>query len=179
MGTSMGKSMRFAADTIRTSGRTSRGVIAMTLQDQDSIADMNVLSGADDLDQYVLIVTNKGYGKLVAIDQFRTQARAGYGVISMKFRSSSGKAKREETDDSVSCFRIVHRDDEVLLITANGIIVRQKVAAIPIQGRAATGVRLQKLDSGDSITSVSIVPKYEEQYGDDVADEDRQETALP
>jgi DNA gyrase subunit A len=140
---------------------------------------MNVLSGADDLHQYVLIVTTKGYGKLVAIDQFRTQARAGYGVISMKFRSSSGKAKREETDDSVSCFRIVHRDDEVLLITANGIIVRQNVAAVPIQGRAATGVRLQKLDGGDSITSVSIVPKYEEQYGDDVADEDRQETALP
>ncbi len=64
----------------------------------------------------------------------------------------------------MSCLRIVREDDEILVITAKGIMVRQKVSDIHSQGRAATGVMIQKVDveNGDHISSVSLVPKYEE-----------------
>ena len=69
----------------------------------------------------------------------------------MKFKAS-GK-------DNVSCLRVVDVDDEVMVITAKGVMVRQKVKDIPSQGRAATGVMVQKLDPDDSIASVSLVPQ--------------------
>lgn len=78
-------------------------------------------------------------------------------MIAIKFKGSIA-------DDKVSCLRVVREDDEILLITSRGIMVRQKVIDIPSQGRAATGVMVQKVDvqNGDYISSVSIVPKYEE-----------------
>ena len=86
----------------------------------------------------------------------------GVGVIATKFK------KGQEEIDRVKSFCIVAEDDEILVITAKGIMVRQKVSDISSQGRSATGVTIQKVDSGDSIASVSLVPTYEEQ---DDADE--------
>jgi DNA gyrase subunit A len=96
-------------------------------------------------------VTSSGYGKRVDTKEFRTQARGGRGVIAIKFKQSN-------SDDEVSCLRIVDEEDEVLVITAKGVMVRQKVKNIPSQGRAATGVLVQKLDNEDAIASVSLVP---------------------
>ena len=100
-----------------------------------------------------MAVTSNGFGKRIATSEFRTQARGGQGVIAMKFKSD---------DDRMSCLRIVQDDDEILVITAKGIIVRQNVSAISTQSRSATGVLVQRTDEGDTISSVSIVPKYEE-----------------
>jgi DNA gyrase subunit A len=164
MGSVMGMATRFEAAKLRPTGRTSRGVVAMKLREGDRIADMNVLSrssnngddgGHGGKEEYVLVVTSSGYGKLVNTSEFTCRSRGGIGVIAIKFKSGN-------QEDTISCLRIVQKDDEILVITAKGIMVRQKVSMIPSQSRSATGVMVQRLDDGDSISSVSIVPLYEE-----------------
>jgi DNA gyrase subunit A len=160
IGTKHGMATRFESSKLRPTGRTSRGVLAIKLKAGDSVADMNVLNGDAKVTQadqeYVLAVTSQGYGKRVPTTEFRTQARGGQGVVAIKFKAATGG------QDFVTCLRTVKEDDEVLVITAKGVIVRQQVKNISSQGRTATGVLVQKLDAGDHITSVSIVPKYDE-----------------
>jgi DNA gyrase subunit A len=169
LGTTMGMATRFKASEVRPTGRTSRGITSMKLKDGDKIADMSILmtklesSSEDHIhgepksssqeEEYVLAVTSNGYGKRIRTGEFRSQARGGVGVIATKFKQLG------ETKDTVSCLRVVREEDEVLLVTERGIIMRQKVRDIPCQGRAATGVLLQKVNfkSGDAISSVSVV----------------------
>jgi DNA gyrase subunit A len=157
IGSSRGMATRFQAAKLRPTGRTSRGVRAMKLRNGDTIADMNVLSGAvgetTDKKEYVLCVTSQGYGKRICTDEFRTTGRGLVGVIAIKFKATN--------EDKMSCFCIVKEEDEILVNTAKGVMVRQQVSKIPSQGRAATGVVVQKVDDGDHITSVSV-PKGEE-----------------
>ena len=164
IGTTGGMATRFESNKLRATGRTSRGVRALKLKSGDTIADMNVLKGRNEGDggkndggkeEFVLCVTSQGFGKRISTDEFRTQLRGGTGVIAIKFKS-------KHAEDRVSSFGIVNEDDEVLLITSKGIIVRQKVSAIASQSRSATGVLIQKVDEGDHISSVSLVPNYEE-----------------
>jgi len=153
-----GQSTRFHAKDLRPTSRTSRGVKSMTLKKGDTIADMNVLSEDD---KYLLCMTTEGYGKRVKTEEFRTTQRGGSGVIAIKFKAG-------RVDDRVSTMRVVNEEDEILLITSQGVMVRQQVKDIPVQGRAATGVVVQKVDvrNGDTISTVSIVPQR-----DIVADE--------
>ncbi|KAL7538953.1 hypothetical protein ACHAXR_011946 [Thalassiosira sp. AJA248-18] len=155
VGSTRGQATRFAATSLRPTARTSRGVKSMKLKKGDTIADMNVLSGKED--ECLLVVTTEGYGKRVRADEFRTTARGGSGVIAIKFKAG-------RVNDRVSTMRVVNEEDEVLLITAQGVIVRQKVGDISCQGRSATGVLVQKVDTktGDKISTVSICPKEEE-----------------
>lgn len=172
IGSRRGMATRFVAAKLRPTGRTSRGVRSMKLKDGDTLADMSILttrssgegdngSATEEAEQFVLVVTKNGYGKRVPTKEFRSTARGGVGVISIKFKKS-----KDDTDgsDIASCLRVVKEDDEVLLTTTKGIIVRQRVGDIPSQGRTATGVTVQKIDSagGDAISSVSIIPKMME-----------------
>lgn len=181
VGTSKGLATRFEAAKLRPTARTSRGVRAMKLKDGDTIADVNVITGrsdrTDDDDdnansvndddnansvsssgskEYALLITSKAFGKRVATSEFRTTARGGVGVIAIKFKPTAGP------EDKVNCLLTVSDQDEILVITAKGIMLRQKVANLPSQSRSATGVTIQKLDKGDRISSVSIVPAYDE-----------------
>jgi DNA gyrase subunit A len=156
LGSVMGIATRFSTGKLRPTGRTSRGVRAMKMKPGDTIADMSLLSGTDSDENFVLAVTKQGYGKLVGVDEFKAQGRGGVGVIAIKFKKSKEEA------DVVTCLRAVRKTDEILVITAKGIMVRQQASSIPSQGRTATGVKIQKLDGGDRISSVSIVPRYEE-----------------
>lgn len=150
IGTKLGMAMRFESSKLRPSGRTSRGVRAIKLKGGDTIADMNVISGDSTSD--VLILTACGFGKRVSATEFRPQARGGVGITAIKF-------KKSHIDDRISCLRTVHpEEDEILVITKGGIIVRQQVSQITRQSRTATGVTVQRLDDGDFISSVSILP---------------------
>ena len=160
VGSTRGQATRFQASNLRPTARTSRGVKSMTLKKGDTIADMNVLSRSNK-DECLLVVTKEGYGKRVRTDEFRSTARGGSGVMAIKFKAG-------RVNDRVSSMRVVNEDDEILLITSQGVIVRQKVKGISCFGRAATGVLVQKVDvrAGDSISTVSIVPKEDaDQYG--------------
>lgn len=152
VGSSRGQATRFAASSLRPTARTSRGVKSMKMKKGDKIADMNVLSGKED--ECLLVVTTEGYGKRVKTDEFRTTARGGSGVIAIKFKAG-------RVNDRISTMRVVNEEDEIMLITSKGVMVRQRVKDISCQGRSATGVLVQKVGKGDSISTVSIVPKEE------------------
>lgn len=157
IGTSQGMATRFESSALRPTGRTSRGVKSMKLKPGDTLADVNILESKCSESEFVLVVTANGYGKRINKEEFNTRARGGVGVISTKFK--------KYTSDYVSCLRVVRENDEVLVITSKGVIVRQKVSAISTQSRAATGVLVQKVDTenADYISSVSIVPTYAEE----------------
>ena len=88
------------------------------------------------------------------MEQFRLQNRAGMGLKAMKFRIS---------DDELVATHVVHPEDELMLVTNRGIIIRQATDSISTQSRMATGVRVQRLDSDDAIAAVALVPPLEEE----------------
>ena len=109
------------------------------------------VSNANSTGPWVLVITMAGYGKRVPVSQFRLQNRAGQGLMATKF-------KNRKTKDKLATLRIVNSDEEIMMATNRGIIIRQAVNAISIQSRSATGVRVQRLDEDDAITGVAIVP---------------------
>ncbi|MEG4321680.1 MULTISPECIES: DNA gyrase subunit A [unclassified Microcoleus] len=113
----------------------------------------------------VLVITTNGYGKRVPVSQFRLQRRAGKGLTATKFKSKKGK-------DEVAALRIVNDNDELMIITNRGIIIRQVVSAISTQSRTATGVRVQRLDEDDSIVAVALVPPAGEESAEEAASEE-------
>ncbi len=104
-----------------------------------------------DIGPWVLIITTGGYGKRVPVSQFRLQNRAGQGVRATKF-------KQHKLQDQMAALRIVNQDDELMMVTSRGIIIRQAVKAISCQSRSGTGVRVQRLDEDDAIAAVALVP---------------------
>jgi DNA gyrase subunit A len=173
---------RASAEQLRPLGRSTRGVRAMSLRDGDALISMDILPSAivasiaesdsddeaDDEDipvqtqgPWALVVTAKGLGKRVPVTQFRLQKRAGMGLRAIKFRNP--------VDELIS-LRIVHESAELMMITTKGVIIRQASDAITQQSRAATGVKLQRLDSDDTIAAVALVPLAPE--GTDELDSD-------
>jgi len=187
---------RLSDEELRPLGRTARGVKAMNLRSGDQLVSMDVLpveladrvevsaagSGDDDGDAetadeevcgsegpWVLVASASGLGKRVPVDQFRLQKRAGMGLRAMKFRREG---------DVLVGLKVLGAGEELLLVSERGVIVRTKADAIPQQSRAATGVRLQKLDSGDRLAEVVLVPPAADDDSEGVAEalEDPSET---
>ena len=102
---------------------------------------------------WVLAITTGGFGKRVPVTQFRLQRRAGMGVKAIRFKSPS---------DQLAAIHVVNAEDELMLVTNRGIIIRQTVDAISTQSRTATGVRVQRLDADDAIAAVALVPPLAE-----------------
>jgi DNA gyrase subunit A len=168
---------RLSDEELRPLGRTARGVRAMNLRPGDSLVSMDVLpaeladlvassaegelDGEADLDAegleetaasegpWVLVASASGLGKRVPVSQFRLQRRAGMGLRAIKFRRDG---------DALVGLKVLGAGEELLLVSERGVIVRMSADAIPQQSRAATGVRLQKLDSGDRLAEVVLVP---------------------
>ena len=168
---------RLSDEELRPLGRTARGVRAMNLRPGDSLVSMDVLpaeladqvassaegelDGEADLDAegleetaasegpWVLVASASGLGKRVPVNQFRLQRRAGMGLRAIKFRRDG---------DALVGLKVMGAGEELLLVSERGVIVRMSADAIPQQSRAATGVRLQKLDSGDRLAEVVLVP---------------------
>ncbi len=132
------------------------GDISLDTADESSIEEPNgeELEAESSPGPWALVITTGGLGKRVPVTQFRLQNRAGMGLRSIKFRKAG---------DRLASLRIVNADDEIILITSRGIIIRQSVNAISQQSRAATGVRVQKLDSDDAIIAVALVPPLAEE----------------
>mmetsp|Transcript_12460 Transcript_12460/g.46094 ORF Transcript_12460/g.46094 Transcript_12460/m.46094 type:complete len:888 (-) Transcript_12460:369-3032(-) len=155
--TAEGSVTRFSTDNtqLRATSRKSRGVKSIKTREQDKIVDLEVMSKADsEQGSSLLIVTQNGYGKRVKIENFRKQARGGVGVRAIKFKTK----KSSNGDDKVACCRIVRAGAEVMLTTAKGTIVRQSGDLISQQQRQSTGVALQRLDPGDAIVEIAVVP---------------------
>jgi DNA gyrase subunit A len=162
--TKMGMAIRFQASDLRPMGRTARGVTSMKLRTGDEICSFSMLP-ADTLEDAteILFITNDGYGKLVRASEFRKQARGGIGLISTKFKNR---------DSRLSSTCTVNHTHELMIATANGVVVRMAASSISQQGRQATGVRIVNLDAGDTVANVTkIVNLHSEDPEEDASAE--------
>ncbi|MGH0029159.1 MAG: DNA gyrase subunit A [Myxococcota bacterium] len=140
--TSDGKSIRFPEDQVRPMGRTAAGVRGMSLREGDHVVGMEILSpGAT-----VLTVTERGYGKRTPLDDYRLQRRGGQGIITIRTSERNGPV--------VSVAQVMN-DDEVMLITDGGKVLRAKVSGISTMGRATQGVRIMNLNPGEKLVSMA------------------------
>ncbi|WP_303673135.1 DNA gyrase subunit A [Vampirovibrio chlorellavorus] len=154
IGTSLGMAIRFPVKDLRPLGRTARGVTAMKMRAGDEIVDFSTLPNNDHTAD-VLIITNDGFGKRTNVAEFRSQNRGGIGLISTKFKNAKSRVTN-------TC--IVTENDELMVVSANGVVVRLRAGEISRQSRMATGVRLQNLDENDFVASVTkIVPMDDEE----------------
>lgn len=148
IGSAMGMAIRFPCGDLRSLGRTARGVTAMKLRQGDTIVDFSIVPHGKDTE--LLVVTNDGFGKRTNISEFRPQNRGGIGLIATKFKNKQSR---------VTNIMVIEETDELMIVSANGIVVRLRGADISKQSRSATGVRLQNLDDDDFVASVTrIVP---------------------
>ncbi len=146
IGTSCGMAIRFSVSDLRPLGRSARGVTSMKLRTGDTIIGCDIVPQNYDAD--LLVVTSDGFGKRSKLSEFRTQNRGGIGLIATKFKSSASR---------LVALTIVDENDEVMLVTANGICTRLKAGDISCQGRPATGVRAQNLVDNDVVVSVNKI----------------------
>ncbi len=149
LATAQGKSIHFKETDVRPMGRTARGVRGIRLGPGDSVIGMVRLHEDKDL----LIVTENGYGKRTAYGEFTLQNRGGSGLIAARVTRKTGH---------VCSIRSAGDEDEVLLISQKGIIIRSKVSTISRIGRATQGVKLMNLDEGDKVAACALVVKEEE-----------------
>ena len=156
MGTRNGMAIRFAEDDLRPTGRSSMGVRAMDMDDDDEMVDLSVVRE----NAQVLSITENGYGKRTDIEEYRLQSRAGKGVKAMNLTEKTGKLAAQ---------LLVNEEEDILIITVDGTIIRTPVGAISVLGRNTQGVRVMNV--GDSrIISVAL---------SDAEDEDEGESELP
>lgn len=150
MATSRGLMIRFPAQQLRSLGRTARGVKGITLAPGDFVVNMNLLEGKPKEKTALLLVTEKGFGKITRAHEFRRQNRGGRGIMSLKVS--------EQVGDLVS-FALVQKKDEFIIVTAQGLIIREKAAPVSVQGRYARGVTLIRLSPDDKVVNLAVLPR--------------------
>ncbi|MEW6183285.1 MAG: DNA gyrase subunit A [Bacillota bacterium] len=143
-----GMSIRFGEEEVRAMGRTARGVRGIRLRPGDSVAGMIVVGTASE----ILLITTRGFGKRTRIKKFRRQARGGIGLIATKLTKTSGE---------VSGVEAVNQDEEVMVVSAGGTVIRLKVGEIPISGRQARGVTAMRLDPKETVAALTKVTEEE------------------
>lgn len=143
--TAQGLALRFSEEDVRPMGRSARGVIGIRLGDGDTVIGMDVVREDRDL----LVVTENGYGKRTPLNQYRTYAsRGGRGVKAIKLTDKTGLAV---------AIKVLEGDDELMCISAEGVVIRMDAADISQQGRGAQGVRVMRLDPEDKVVSIAQI----------------------
>ena len=140
-----GTAIRFAENEVREMGRDSTGVRGIKLRDDDHLISLDVVR--DDADLF--LVTDNGYGKRVKVERFNAQGRGGMGVRAIKLTAARGK---------VAAALMVNLNDEILLASTGGVMIRTAVREVSSQGRDATGVRVMNLDEGHEVATAAAVP---------------------
>ncbi len=163
IGTKCGMAIRFSIEDLRPLGRSARGVTSMKLRTGDEIIGCDIVPQNYDAD--LLVVTSDGFGKRTKLSEFRGQNRGGIGLIATKFKTNESR---------LVALTIVSEHDDIMLVTANGIVTRIKAGDISQQGRPATGVRAQNLVDNDTVVSVNKIISPEEE--DAIVDQARPET---
>jgi DNA gyrase subunit A len=148
IGTRSGMAIRFPEEDVRPMGRAAYGVRGVTLRDDDEVVGMDVLAAGGT----ILSVTEQGYGKRTGLDEYRVQSRGGLGIINIQTSDRNGK---------VIGIAQVTDDDELMLITQQGKILRMASNAIRSIGRATQGVRLIELEEGDRAVSIARLAERE------------------
>ncbi|HUF28595.1 MAG TPA: DNA gyrase subunit A [Gemmatimonadaceae bacterium] len=158
LATRFGLSIRFHEQDVRDMGRDTTGVKGIELQKDDEVIGMVVIKR----DATILVVTERGMGKCSPIDEYRVQRRGGKGIITVNRTDKTGNAV---------AIKEVLPDDELMLMTKHGVVIRMGVKGIRVSGRNTQGVRLVNLDENDMVVDVArVVPEEEDEgEGDDGA----------
>ena len=148
-----GKAIRFPEDKVRSMGRNASGVRAITVDsDNDEVVGMVVVKEGDGFD--VMVVSEQGYGKRSALEDYRITNRGGKGVKTITVTDKTGE---------LVSLKAVTDDDDLMIITKKGTMIRMGVDTLRVMGRATQGVRLISLRKGDEIASIAKVPASDEE----------------
>jgi DNA gyrase subunit A len=159
LSTADGQSIRFKEEQVRPTGRGTFGVVGMRLDAGDKVVNMEILSlGAD-----ILTVAEGGYGKRTEMDEYRLQSRGGKGVITMKTTDKTGR---------VIGVQLVTEDDQLMMISNTGKIIRLRIKDIRVIGRNTQGVRLIELEEGERVVSVARLAEKEEEEDEEERDDE-------
>ena len=158
LATRMGQAIRFSEDDIRAMGRNSMGVKSMELAEGDEVISVaRITEGAQ-----VLAITQKGYGKRTEIDEFRSQSRGGKGILAMRLTDKTGPMAAQ---------LLVHEDEDLMLITDDGTIIRLPVSDISVIGRVSQGVRVMRVEGESRIVGVTATEREDDAEEDEVTEE--------
>ena len=146
-----GKAVRFDENDVRPMGRNARGVIGMRLGESQQVISLLV---AEDETDFVLTATENGYGKRTSITEYTRHARATQGMIAIQTSARNGR---------VVAAKLVKADDEIMLITTGGVLIRTRVKEMRAMGRATQGVTLINLDEGEKLSGLEKVIETEEE----------------
>lgn len=148
MGTKDGMSIRFPEGDVRPMGRSATGVKGIQLSEGDVVIDMDII----DPSSSVLIVTSKGYGKRTPVEDYRIQTRGGKGIKTLNITAKNGP---------VVGLKVVEDDEDLMIITSQGTIIRMSIDGISEMGRNTQGVRLINIKDDDEVSTVTRVQKNE------------------
>ncbi|MDR1704618.1 MAG: DNA gyrase subunit A [Clostridiales bacterium] len=154
-----GRGLRFRADKVREMGRQAAGVKGIKLTEGDSVAGAVIATETNG--EKLLVVCENGYGKLVEYDMFTVHNRGGMGVKVCRVTEKTG---------NVAAVCVIRPDDEIMIITSEGVIIRIKSGAVSTYGREAQGVRLINLDSGVTVAGVTAVLADSEDNNEEITE---------
>jgi DNA gyrase subunit A len=153
-----GQSIRFEETDVRPMGRSARGVAGMRLDGGDEVIGMAIVE-VDSQKEQLLTVTQNGYGKRTLMEEYRTQGRGGSGIMTMKITEKNGP---------IVAVRQVADEDELILASDKGKVIRTRVSEISEVGRVAQGVRLINLEEGEQVAAVAKIVEKDDEGGSPV-----------
>jgi len=157
LATANGQAIRFAESEVRPTGRATRGMIGVRLREGDRVISLSRVPEGQ-ADRELLTVSQKGLGKRTPLAEYRLQSRGGIGIKTLEVTDKTGELVR---------FSLVTGDEELMVLSEQGVVIRTRVKGIRRAGRATQGVRIIKLGTGDSVASTALVPASEGVLGDD------------
>lgn len=149
IGTKQGMAIRFSETQVRSMGRTARGVRGITLAPNDQLIGLEQVESG----KYLLVVTANGFGKRTSLAEYRTQSRGGKGIMTIKPTKRNGP---------LVGIKIINEDEELMIITAEGIIIRLAAKDISSMGRTTQGVTLMRIDKDDTVVALAKVVTKDE-----------------
>ena len=149
LATRLGQSIRFAIEEVRPMHRDATGVMGIRLRDDDEAVDMDLVEEGKEL----LAITELGYGKRTPFDRYRTQNRGGMGMRAMSLSDKTGV---------LVALKVVSDDNDLMMISSDGTIIRIPATSVPTLGRDTQGVRIMRLREGDTLMSISATEHEEE-----------------
>jgi DNA gyrase subunit A len=155
LATREGRAIRFPEEKVRAMGRSAKGVKGVGLREKDQV--VALVTFARDADATLMTVCEKGYGKRTPVADYPVKGRGGLGVITIKTTERNGKV--------VGC-RLATDEEELMLITNGGKVIRMPVAGIPTLGRNTQGVRLVRVDEGESVVAIESLAERDSEAGE-------------
>lgn len=150
--TAGGLALRFPEEEVRPMGRSSKGVKGIRLRADDYVVGMDIARPESEL----LVVTKRGYGKRTPLSEYRVQGRGGKGIKTLNVTQKNGP---------IAALKVVQEQNEIMIISAGGTVIRMNVQEVPSAGRATQGVRLMRTDGDDLVSAVAQVSVHDERSG--------------